>query len=356
MSSSTAGSSTVVILSTARHLPADVLTVHAWDALRAGNPVHVGSSQHPLLPALSEAGIAVTVVDGHPDEVAATVLTCSSAVWIAAHDDDPVADRLRTNPQTFDLVGSIDPPGASVLAAVAVMDRLRSPGGCPWDAEQTHESLTKYLLEEAYEAVELIENGQHADLAEEIGDVLLQVLFHGRIASERTDGTGWTVDDAAEGLVAKLVRRHPHVFGDVAVDGTADVVANWDVLKAQEKGRTSVTEGVPLAQPALALAEKLLARSGRAGLPAHLLDAELGEPARVLRELLLCAPAAVASDADDAASDAVAEAYVGRVLLLVVAFARSLGVNPETALRAAARSYAQRIQAAENAQPAADAG
>jgi XTP/dITP diphosphohydrolase len=156
-----------------------------------------------------------------------------------------------------------------------VMDRLRSPGGCPWDAAQTHASLGKYLLEEAYEAYEAIEQDDSEALREEMGDVLLQVLFHARLAQERPDG--WSIDDAAGDLVDKLVNRHPHVFGDGAgsTDGPAvdadSLDRTWDQIKAAEKGRTSVTEGVPMGQPSLSLAAKLQRRALRGGLPVDLL-------------------------------------------------------------------------------------
>ncbi|MDQ1700804.1 MAG: hypothetical protein QOF57_56, partial [Frankiaceae bacterium] len=303
--------SRIVVLRTAQWLPPDVLTAAGWDALRG--PRVYAAGEHPLGVVLAAAGIDVTVLDGGPSEVAAAIAgTGAAATWLelperSGADASPSADAaivaalLGAGAEL--VVGSVDPPGARLLDAVRVMDRLRSPGGCPWDAEQTHGSLAKYLLEEAYETIELIEGGQLAELAEEIGDVLLQVLFHARVSSERTDGTGWTVDDVAGGLVDKLVRRHPHVFAGLSVDGTAEVVANWDTQKAREKGRTSVTEGVPLAQPALALVEKLLARSGRAGLPDSVADADLAaaDPATVLRDLLAEAPSAVHRDADDAA-------------------------------------------------------
>jgi XTP/dITP diphosphohydrolase len=311
--------------------------------------VYAADPQHPLLAALRAEGIETTVLTGSPAEVAAAVRASGPATWLSATGDDAIVEALAEFGDIETVAGSEDPPGARLLDAVLVMDRLRSPGGCPWDAEQTHASLAKYLLEEAYETIELIESGQLVELAEEIGDVLLQVLFHARLASERLDGTGWDVDDVATGLVEKLVRRHPHVFGDVAVDGSAAVVANWDVLKAQEKGRTSVTEGVPLAQPALALAEKLLARAGRAGLPESLADDALAsvDPATALQRLLTVAPADVARDADVAAIDLGTDAYIGRVLLLTVALARRVGVNPETALRASSRELRDRILAAE---------
>ena len=151
-------------------------------------------------------------------------------------------------------------PGERLLEAVEVMDRLRSPGGCPWDARQTHTSLMPYLLEEAYETYEALETGDTEHLREELGDLLLQVLFHARISAE----TGWGIDDVAGDLVDKLVRRHPHVFAGASAE---DLEGSWEALKAAEKGRVSVTEGVPLGQPALSLAAKLQRRGARAGVP-----------------------------------------------------------------------------------------
>jgi XTP/dITP diphosphohydrolase len=147
--------------------------------------------------------------------------------------------------------------GAALLELVAVMDRLRTD--CPWDARQTHESLVPYLLEETYETLEAIERGDLAELRGELGDVLLQVLFHARIAAERTDGTGFTIDDVAADIAEKLVRRHPHVFGDVTVSDADEVKRNWETIKAEERaaaggGPASALDGVPMAQPALSLA------------------------------------------------------------------------------------------------------
>ena len=207
-------------------------------------------------------------------------------------------------------------PGHRFLDLVEVMDRLRSPGGCPWDAEQTHASLVKYLLEEAYETAEAIEDADDAALREELGDVLLQVVFHSRIAQERpvAEGGGWTIDDVAGDIVDKLVRRHPHVFGDVTVSGARDVESNWEALKAAEKGRTSAVDGVPLAQPSLALASALIGRARKAGVDVSIAG-EIAEPAVV--------------DADT----------VGDLLLAVVALSREFDVDAEAALRAAARRY-----------------
>ncbi|HTC68072.1 MAG TPA: MazG family protein [Acidothermaceae bacterium] len=212
--------------------------------------------------------------------------------------------------------------GERFLELVEVMDRLRSPGGCPWDAEQTHASLVKYLLEEAYETAEAIEDADGQALREELGDVLLQVVFHARIAEEA--GTvAWDIDDVAAGIIDKLVSRHPHVFAGASVDTARDVEANWEALKAAEKGRTSATDGVPLAQPALALASALVGRAAKAGLDV---------------------PVAVDVRLDESAADSES---IGELLMAVVALARRHGVDPEGALRAAARDYRRRVLEAE---------
>ncbi|HEY8729043.1 MAG TPA: MazG family protein [Acidothermaceae bacterium] len=213
--------------------------------------------------------------------------------------------------------------GERFLDLVEVMHTLRSPGGCPWDAKQTHASLVKYLLEEAYETAEAIEQHDDGALREELGDVLLQVVFHARIAQE---ASGWDIDDVAGDIVDKLVRRHPHVFaGPDAKTGAAtaaDVEANWEHLKATEKGRTSSADGVPMAQPALALASALMGRATKAGLDVQ-----------VAGEI--------------AAPGVVDETSIGDLLLAVVALAREAGVDAEAALRAAARRYRGLVQAAE---------
>src|SRR4029077_583028 len=150
-------------------------------------------------------------------------------------------------------------PGEALLRLVAVLDALRV--ACPWDARQTHESLAPHLLEECYEALDALESGDPAALRDELGDVLLQVVFHARIAAEATDGTGYTIDDVAEGIVAKLIRRHPHVFADVTVSGPEEVKRNWDAIKAAERAEAggapgSVLDTVPFGQPALSLAAR----------------------------------------------------------------------------------------------------
>jgi XTP/dITP diphosphohydrolase len=202
---------------------------------------------------------------------------------------------------------------SSLDRAVEVMNQLRSPGGCPWDAEQTHESLARYLLEETYETLEAIETGDARLLREELGDLLLQVLFHARLAEELPADQRFGVEDVAADLVAKLIRRHPHVFADTGTPDASTVNETWERLKAVEKGRTSAVDGVPTAQPALALAGKLIARAERAGLDV------------------------TATDADE----------IGLELMAVVRKAVSAGVDPETSLRRAARSYRAAILAAE---------
>ena len=212
--------------------------------------------------------------------------------------------------------------GDGVIELIEVMDRLRSPGGCPWDARQTHRSLVEYLLEEAYETAEAIESGDRDDLREELGDLLLQVVFHARIAQEDSDDP-WDFDDVARAITAKLVRRHPHVFGEQAGDATTaeQVEARWHDLKAQEKGRASVTEGIPEALPALLRAAKVLSRSER-------IEVDLPVPA-----------AAVAEVADEEA--------LGDMLLAMVALGRERGWDAEAALRDAVRRQVRRIRDAE---------
>ena len=217
-------------------------------------------------------------------------------------------------------------PGSAFLSIVEVMDRLRSPGGCPWDVRQTHESLVEYLVEETYETVEAIETGDRAGLREELGYLLLQVVFHARIAQEDPENA-WGIDDVVEGIIAKLVGRHPHVFGD-EVAGTADEVeANWHARKAIEKGRTSVTDGIPMQLPALVLAAKVLARSVA-------FTDDLGESSR--HEAALAA-------VDDVFSE---EAF-GDLLLGLVAIGRDEGWDAEAALRGATRRRIDAIRAIE---------
>ncbi len=222
-------------------------------------------------------------------------------------------------------------PGARLLDLVAVMHRLRSPGGCPWDREQTHRSLAPYLLEESYEALEAIDTGDRGHLREELGDLLLQVVFHARVAAEDADDP-WTIDDVAAGITDKLVRRHPHVFADATAQTAAHVEAAWDQLKAAEKQRASVLDGIPAALPALALADATVRRARRAGLPVPQQPSAPGddEPGR---------------------RDPCDETSVGEALLVLVTQAQAHGVDAEQALRGAVRRYADTVRAAESGGP-----
>ena len=217
-------------------------------------------------------------------------------------------------------------PGHRMLRLVEVMDTLRRE--CPWDRSQTHESLAKYLIQESYETLETIEEGDHSQLREELGDVLLQVVFHAAIGAERPedDPAHFTVDDVADAIIDKMTRRHPHVFGGVEVTGTDEVWSNWEAIKAAEReakakadggtGWTSVLDGVPFAQPAVLLAYELQKRAVRNGFPADLVG-------------------------DDGAE--------GGELFAAVAAERDQGRDPETDLRAAARRFDARVRAAEDA-------
>jgi len=226
------------------------------------------------------------------------------------------------------MTDSAPAPGSRLVELVAVMDRLRSPGGCPWDARQTHRSLVEYLVEEAYESVEAIENDDATGLREELGDLLLQVVFHARIASE-DQVDGWDIDDVAEGIVTKLVSRHPHVFGDATADTAEQVEANWHALKAKEKNRDSVTDGIPEQLPALTRASKVIARSAT-------VSARLPE-------------LAMQADVEAVLAGVGTEKELGQLLMALVFASRERGWDAEAALRAAIRDRVDVIRAVEKA-------
>ena len=292
--------------------------------------------------AILSSGTTVTLREGDPRSLARDLLDRAadgSVVWIGSPDGDPgLTDALAAEvsrrgvgdaPEIEVLVGSWDQPGSRLLDVVAVMDRLRSPGGCPWDAEQTHESLVPYLVEEAHEAVEALESGDEDHIVEELGDVLLQVVFHARVAAERPDG--FDIDDVSSRLVEKLVHRHPHVFAGVEAADAAAVEANWEQLKAVEKPhREHPLDGIPASMPELARAAKVASRLERAG---------RGEWLRAEVERRLAAvsgegEAAKAGDAEGRAREA--DAVAARLRSEVLA-ARAEGVDPSAALRALLR-------------------
>ncbi len=200
---------------------------------------------------------------------------------------------------------------------VEVMNTLRSPGGCPWDAEQTHESLLKYLLEESYEFVDAVQSDSRVDMREELGDVLLQVYFHARIAEEHPTDP-FSIEDIAQGIADKLIRRHPHVFAGVEVRDSQEVLENWEEIKKKEKGRTSPLDGIAMSQPALPLLEKLLYRAEK-------YNVEVTTPNTV---------------SIDGVAD---EGAVGQALLAVIAWAHTNGIDAEAALRKEAMRIVQQI-------------
>ncbi|HKR51018.1 MAG TPA: MazG family protein [Pseudonocardiaceae bacterium] len=231
--------------------------------------------------------------------------TGAAARWVAT------GARVLTTPE---------PAGAALLDAVGVMDRLRSPGGCPWDAEQTHSSLLPYLIEETYELYQALEDGDSGGICEELGDVLLQVLFHARLGQETP--AGFDIDAVATELVTKLIGRHPHVFaGSEEVRTATDQEIRWEQLKRVEKRRESSVDGVALAQPAVALAAKLASRTAKVALPEDLLPGD--------------------------------DRGLGGALFALSAAAKLAGEDPEAALRCVARRFADDVRAAESSARAA---
>ncbi|HEX5493540.1 MAG TPA: MazG family protein [Mycobacteriales bacterium] len=326
----------LLLVQTSPRLPAGLLSWQGWQALHSG-PVYAADPDSAQARAVRASGLPVArlAAEGNRELAAAfrdRARGVGVAVWLSGPDGDPGFARALVELLTgghpdhaggeLEVVyGSWDPPGARLLDAVATMDRLRSPGGCPWDAAQTHRTLMPYLLEEAYEAYDALEDGDPVALREELGDVLLQVLFHARLAEEAAPPEApWSVDDVAGDLVGKLVRRHPHVFDGVPVSGPEELHANWERIKRAEKGRTSVTEGVPMALPALALAAALQRRAARAGLPDRPPSAGTG---------------------------AGGSAELGARLFDLVREATAAGQDAEAALRTVCRAYRDALVAAE---------
>jgi XTP/dITP diphosphohydrolase len=291
-----------------------VLPAAAVCLLRDGAPLHADTDVPPELaqlygaPAAGDAvhGLLLTMDPG----------TGAAARWVAA------GATVLVTPE---------PAGAALLDAAAVMDRLRSPGGCPWDAEQTHRSLMPYLIEEAYELYQALEDSDLEAVREELGDVLLQVLFHARVAQERPGG--FDIDAVAGDLVAKLVTRHPHVFaGSEQVRTAAEQEIRWEQLKRTEKRRESSLDGVAMGQPAAALAAKLVSRATKAGLP---------------RDLLPGAAGPFGADSPGAGGG------TGASLFALSAAAKLAGEDPEAALRCVARRFADHVRTAERSARAA---
>ncbi|MQA62692.1 MAG: nucleoside triphosphate pyrophosphohydrolase [Actinophytocola sp.] len=308
--------------------PATVVPAGAIAAVRHANVVYAGE------------GVDPRPLDAKPAPGPAELLTeaaTRAVVLFATSAADPAAVALLGAGAQL-----VEAEPSPLQRAVAVMDRLRSSGGCPWDAEQTHDSLRQYLVEECYELLDAIETGDRAALLEELGDVLLQVLFHARVAAEH-DVEPFDIDDVAAELADKLVGRHPHVvfashageasssarcpittarrqslgFADAEVVHTAERQQHrWEELKQVEKRRESVVDGVALGQPSVALVAKLAQRTGRAGLPAELFPQDDGAAAELFR---------------------------------IAAAAKRAGAEPEGELRAVAKRFAAAVRATETA-------
>jgi XTP/dITP diphosphohydrolase len=320
-------SARIVLLVTSPRLPAGLLTAAAWDVVRSA-PVLAGA-ESALTAAVRSAGAEVTVVEGGATQALLDAVAAhGTAVWLAGPAGDEALARelglrLAREPGLAELelmYGSWDPPGARLLDAVEVMDRLASPGGDPWKRAQTHRSLAGFLLEECYEAYDAISADDTDALREELGDVLLQVLLHARLAEDLPEDERWNVDDVAGGLVDKMVRRNPHVFSGERTGSLEEIEANWERIKRAEKARESVLDGIALSQPALALAAKILDRAARVG---------------------LAVPPPLAESQVDP------EARLGASLLATVAAARQADIDPEAALRRTTLAYAEAVRTAE---------
>jgi XTP/dITP diphosphohydrolase len=323
----------IVLLTTSHRVAPGLLSWPAWRALRGADRVLCADADHPQLPYLRDAGVEVEQAaptarelveycTGGDLETAGDAGGGRMVVVITSGEGDPeltdglarLAGSGRTRMPELELLpGSYDLPGARLLDLVQVMDTIRTE--CPWSGTQTHEGLAKYGIEEAYELVEAIEAGDRDELREELGDVLLQVVFHARIAQEDPEEP-FSIDDVSGTIVEKLIHRHPHVFGEESAETSEDVKAHWLRTKAAEKRRESVTDGIPLGQPALALAAKLASRVRTAGL-------------------------------DVPRPDSAAGGDLGERLLALAIRAEREGTDPEAALRAAARAYRDAIRSAE---------
>jgi MazG family protein len=301
-----------------------LLTLDEWDRLRAASLVTFEDPDHPLAVRLKEAGVETIVGDDMPGDDQVLVLDATSPrLMEAARAGVEISIGPASPPDALSAAYAAPiarRAAASVADLATIMARLRSPDGCPWDREQTHESLRVHLIEESHEVLEAIDRGQTgAELEDELGDVLLQVAFHAQLAAE--DGR-FDLAGVADRIVEKLLRRHPHVFGDTQVSGASEVVRNWEALKSEEKQRTGPFDGVPGSLPALLTAYKVQKRAAPLGF----------EPA-----------------ADEAGTNALASVFgavwsgraddLGDALFWLVAVARAAGVDPEGALRAAVTRF-----------------
>jgi XTP/dITP diphosphohydrolase len=351
----------VVLVETSEALPG-LLPFQAWDALAAVDRVHLRDpATHPSAPHLHLAGLDLVTLEpaaldrgdldltrpGGPEDrrLAKALVAAAREHGSITYLLDPAEAGLA--PALAGMVAEHDveielvllaqlPPGTELLRSVTVMDRLRDPdGGCPWDLEQDHESLARYLVEETYELLDAIAGGEDDDVREELGDVLLQVLFHARIAAERR---AFGIDDVARGLVDKLVRRHPHVFADGTAETADDVQRAWDRLKAEERGGRGPFDGVPRAMPGLALLDALLRRGRRLGM--------LPEDGRAIAdELVATAERLVGLTSDGEGVTPALEEVLGTLIVQAVALARTVGLEADGLARSAGVRWRERADA-----------
>jgi XTP/dITP diphosphohydrolase len=341
-----------------------------WRALDAARPVLLLDADHPSIPALEVGEIPWEVLPPAEDTgpagrdlllvgqgldvegVAAARRQADALLALATErgeatlllppvNDGPLvqllADRAARQHIEVEAVYPLgEPKGSALLDLVATEARLRAPGGCPWDLEQTHASLARNLTEESYEVLDAIEEGDPEHLREELGDLLLQIVFHAQIAD---DAGTFDIDAVARGIVDKLVRRHPHVFGDTVAETAGDVKANWDRIKREDEGRSDRLAGIPSALPALQRAAKLQKRAGESGFAWPTTKGPIDKVNEELAELL---EALAAPDPDPEH----VEWEVGDLLFAVVALARAGGVEPEGALRKAGRRFTARYTGA----------
>jgi MazG family protein len=343
----------VVLVETSDALPG-LLPFQAWDALGTASEVWLRDvDAHPSAPHLYYAGLDLRTVEpaqldrtdldlsrpGNPTDrriakaLLATAAQQEAVVYLLGPEDDGLAKALAGMAQAHDaeieLVFLVQqPPGSELLRLVDVMRQLRDPDhGCPWDLEQDHATLRRYLVEETYELIHAIEQEDDVELQEELGDVLLQVVFHAQVAGDRG---AFTIDDVARGIADKLVRRHPHVFADGDASTAAEVQENWDRLKGEEKDRTGPFDGVPAAGPGLHLLETLQRKAAKRGLSAA------DDPSDRLR--------ARTDDLLAATGDDERRRRLGDLLAAVVELARHLDLDPEEAARAAGARFRARAE------------
>jgi MazG family protein len=345
----------VVLVETSDALPG-LLPFQAWDVLGTATVVWCRDvDAHPSAPHLYYAGLDLRTVEpaqldradldltrpGDPSSrrLAKALLATANAdgevVYLLGPDDGGIAPALAGMAPEHDVEIELvflaqQPAGGELLRLVEVMRQLRDPdSGCPWDLEQDHATLRRYLVEETYELLHAIEEEDDTELQEELGDVLLQVIFHAQVARDRD---AFTIDDVARGIADKLVRRHPHVFADGDASTAAEVQENWDRLKGEEKARTGPFDGVPSAAPGLHLLETLQRKAAKRGFDWEGVDGPLAQMRHELDEL---------QAADDPAAR---REELGDVLGAVVGVARHLGLDPEEAARAAGGRFRRRFE------------